>query len=399
MAMEGNKITMKIFIVNTGSESKKYALYQNGDRLFFAHFEKENDKFIATLTDKTAERRTLLPQEYENSIEYAVSELLSRKFISAENEISAVGLRIVAPGSYFLENKMIDGEYLKKLEIAKEQAPLHINPMLEELNSLSRVLPGASVVGVSDSLFHISMPDRARFYGISKNTAENLDIFRFGYHGISFESIISKAKIIFGDELPQRIIICHLGGGSSIAAIKDGKSIDTSMGFTPLEGIVMANRVGDIDAGAVIYLSKKLGYDANKLENYLNTQCGLLGLSGKSNDVKELLEMEKNGDEDTRLALEVMVYKIKKYIGSYFAALNGADILIFSGTIGERASIIRSRVCRDMEALGIVIDNERNNSTISADGFIHHETNSPVKIAVVTTDEMGQIAKEVAAVL
>jgi acetate kinase len=207
-----------------------------------------------------------------------------------------------------------------------------------------------------------------------------------------------KLKNIYSGNLPEKIIICHLGGGSSIAAIKNGQSIDTSMGFTPLEGVVMANRAGDIDAGAVIYLSKKLGYKPEEMENYLNTQCGLSGLSGKSNDVKELLEIEKNGDENAKLALEVMVYKIKKYIGAYFAALNGADVLVFSATIGERSAIMRSRICAELENLGIVLDDEKNNKTISMDGFIGKD-GAPVKIAVITTDEMGQMAKEVAEIV
>lgn len=378
----------KIFITNVGSESRKYALYQNGELVFSAHFEKGKISL----------------QEFENSTEYVVNELISQKLIGEKNEIFAIGFRVVAPGSYFLQNKIIDDEYLKKLETAKEQAPLHINPMLSELKALEQILPGIPIVGVSDSAFHGSLPARARFYGIPKKTAEELDIFRFGYHGISFESIIGKLKNIFSDlsaqagNLPERIIICHLGGGSSIAAIKGGKSIDTSMGFTPLEGVVMANRAGDIDAGAVIYLSKKFGYGPDEMENYLNTQCGLLGLSGKSNDVRELLEMEKGGDENAKLALEVMVYKIKKYIGAYFAALNGADVLIFSATIGERSAIMRARICAELENLGIVLDNEKNNETISVDGFINKDE-SPVKIAVITTDEMGQMAKEVVAIV
>ncbi|MDO8443858.1 MAG: acetate/propionate family kinase [Candidatus Azambacteria bacterium] len=367
----------KIFIVNVGSESRKYALYQDGECVFSAHFEKENGKLI------------------ENSTEYVIGQLLEQKLIGAPNEIFAIGFRVVAPGSYFLQNKIIDGEYMAKLEAAKEQAPLHINPMLAELKALEQILPGIPVVGVSDSAFHGSMPARARLYGIPKNTAEELDIFRFGYHGISFESVVGKLKNIYSGNLPEKIIICHLGGGSSIVAIKEGQSIDTSMGFTPLEGVVMANRVGDIDAGAVVYLSKKFGYEPDEMENYLNTQCGLLGLSGKSNDVKELLEMEKNGDENAKLALEIMVYKIKKYIGSYFAALNGAVLLVFSATIGERSAIMRARICSELENLGIVLDNEKNNKTISVDGFIGKDE-SPVKIAVITTDEMSQIAAEVA---
>ena len=385
----------KYFIVNVGSESRKYALYQGGERLFSAYFEKEDGKLVIELVGADSEKKEISSREFESFAEYVVNEFLSRKIIGNKNEISAVGFRVVAPGSYFSIHKIIDGEYLKKLEIAKEQAPLHINPMLAEIKALGQILPSVPVVGVSDSAFHGSMPARARHYGIPKNTAEELNLFRFGYHGISFESVVGKIKNMNGGNLPEKIIICHLGGGSSIAAVKDGQSIDTSMGFTPLEGIVMANRVGDIDAGAVTYLSKKLGYDADKMEDYLNTQCGLLGLSEKSNDVRELLEMEKNGDKNAELALEVMVYKIKKYMGAYFAALNGADALIFSGTIGERSAIMRSRICAELENLGIILDSEKNNQTISADGFINKEE-SPVKIAVITTDEMSQIAAEVA---
>jgi len=394
----------KYFIVNVGSESKKYALYQDSKRVFSAHFEKENGKLIVELTGANSEKKEITLREFENSAVYVINEILSRKLIGDKNEISAIGFRIVAPGNYFLKNKVIDGEYLGKLETAKEQAPLHINPMLVELKALEQVLPGISVVGISDSAFHGFLPPRARFYAIPKNTAEELNIFRFGYHGISFESVVGKLKNIYGGpsaqagNLPEKIIICHLGGGSSIAAIKNGQSIDTSMGFTPLEGVIMANRVGDIDAGAVIYLSKKLGYDPDKMENYLNTQCGLMGLSGKSNDVRELLEMEKNGDENAKLALEVMVYRIKKYIGAYFAALNGADVLVFSATIGERSAIMRSRICAELENLGIVLDDGKNNETISMDGFIGKDE-SPVKIAVITTDEMSQVARETAAIV
>src|SRR3989344_2920216 len=388
----------KYFIVNVGSESRKYALYQGGERLFSAYFEKEDGKLVIELVGADSEKKEITSREFESFAEYVVNEFLSRKIIGNKNEISAVGFRVVAPGSYFSIHKIIDGEYLKKLEIAKEQAPLHINPMLAEIKALGQILPSVPVVGVSDSAFHGSMPARARHYGIPKNTAEELNLFRFGYHGISFESVVGKIKNMNGGNLPEKIIICHLGGGSSIAAVKDGQSIDTSMGFTPLEGIVMANRVGDIDAGAVTYLSKKLGYDADKMEDYLNTQCGLLGLSEKSNDVRELLEMEKNGDKNAELALEVMVYKIKKYIGAYFAALNGADALIFSGTIGERSAIMRSKICAELENLGIILDDAKNSQTISVDRFINKDK-SPVKIAVITTDEMGQIASEAVTVL
>ncbi|MCX6813092.1 MAG: acetate/propionate family kinase [Candidatus Azambacteria bacterium] len=395
MAME-----KKYFIVNTGSASKKYALFGGDLSEFSAHFEHEDGGGIIVTFNKgeKSEKRKISESEYADATEYTASEMANRGLIKSVAGISAVGLRVVAPGSYFLTNHVVDTEYRKKLEETKEWAPLHTAPIISEINNLEAAFPGIPIVAVSDSAYHAAMPDHSRYYGLPLDDAERLDVFRFGYHGISFKSILprlgSLSRVAWG-----KAIVCHLGSGSSIMAFKNGKSFDTSMGFSPLEGLPMSTRVGDIDAAAVIYLEKKLGLSPEEMEKYFNSQCGLLGLSGKTDDIRELLNLEVGGDERAKLALEIFSYKIKKYIGSYFAALNGADILIFSGTIGERSSIMRSRICRDMEALGIVIDNERNNSTISADGFIHHETNSPVKIAVIITDEMGQMASEVTAVL
>lgn len=387
----------KFFVANIGSGSKKYALYSDESRDFIAHFETEGGGFaVAFKAGGKEEKRPISINDYYNSTELAINELLSRGIITSKSDISAVGFRIVAPGIYFLKNRPIDEEYLKKLEEAKEGAPLHINPMLEELANLSRVLPGAPIIGVSDSAFHVTIPDRARFYAIPKEIAETSGIIRYGYHGISLASIIGKLSI--AGKIPEKIIICHLGSGSSIGAIKDGKSVDASMGFTPLEGIPMATRVGDIDPGALVYIMKKFGFDPSKLEEYLNTQCGLLGLSGQSDDLRVLIDLEKSGDKRAALAIDVLVYKIKKYIGAYAAALNGLDTLVFSGTIGERSFFLRSRVCRDMEALGIILDDEKNNNTISRDDFVQ-AASSKVKIAVMTTDEMGEIARQTSVII
>lgn len=390
----------KYFIVNTGSASKKYALYENDSRTFFAHFEKEDENnIIATfINDGKSEKRMISESEYANATKYMIDEMTKLGLIAGASDIAAIGLRVVAPGSYFLTNRTIDAEYRKKLEEAKDWAPLHTASIISEINSLDAALFGVPIVAVSDSAYHATMVEHSRYYGLPLDTAKELDVLRFGYHGISFKSILPKLESL-SRVATEKAIVCHLGSGSSIMAFKNGKSFDTSMGFSPLEGLPMSTRVGDIDAAAVIFLEKKLGMSPEEMEKYFNSQCGLLGLSGKTDDIRELINLEANGDERAKLALEIFSYKIKKYIGSYFAALNGADILIFSGTIGERSAIMRSRICREMEALGIVIDEERNSGTISKDGFIHHETNSPVKIAVITTDEMGQMASEISAVL
>ncbi|MBI4920079.1 acetate/propionate family kinase [Candidatus Azambacteria bacterium] len=389
----------KYFIVNTGSASKKYALYADDNRGFFAHFEKEDSGIIVNLAKGAeSEKRKISESDYVNATKYVINEIINAGLISGIGDIAAVGLRVVAPGSYFQENRIIDAEFNKKLDEAKEWAPLHAVSIISEIESLGAALPGVPIVAVSDSAYHATMPGHSRYYGLPTGDAKKLDVFRFGYHGISFKSILPKLESL-SRVATEKAIVCHLGSGSSIMAFKNGKSFDTSMGFSPLEGLPMSTRVGDIDAGAVIYLEKKLELRPEEMEKYFNSQCGLLGLSGKTDDIRELLNLEAGGDEGAKLALEIFVYKIKKYIGSYFAALGGADILIFSGTIGERSSIMRSRICRDMEALGIAIDNERNNNTVSADGFIHNATNSPVKIAVIVSDEMSQMATETAEIL
>ncbi len=386
------------FIVNTGSASKKYALYINDARVFSAHFEKEEGGIIVNFSSKVKqEKKTLSEKDYKNATAMTVAEAIAHGIIKDKSEINGIGLRVVAPGSYFTSNRMVNAEYRQKLEETKEWAPLHTISIISEIDNLSAALPGVPMAAISDSAYHASMPDHSRYYGIPVDIAKQLDLYRFGYHGISFKSILPKLESL-SRVASEKVIVCHLGSGASVMAFNKDKSFDTSMGFSPLEGLVMSTRVGDIDAGAAIYLSKKLGYSPEQLENFFNSQCGLLGLSGKTDDIRELLLLESAGDERAKLTLQIFVYKIKKYIGAYMAALNGADVLVFSGTIGERSNIMRSRICRDMDALGIVIDDERNNNTVSQDGFISGDS-SKVKIAVITSDEMGQMALEAAAII
>ena len=388
----------KYLVVNTGSASKKYALYSGEVELFKVHFEREGGGFVATLKIGVAEEKmTVSPADYDNSIDFVLGLLKSKELVANKNEIAAVGVRIVAPGAYFLANKILDQEFLDKLERAREEAPLHINPVIAEIGHLKKALPETAVFGVSDSAFHATMPEHSRRYSLPEKEASKFGIYRYGYHGISMRSVLSKIEKTPGST-PSKVIICHLGGGSTITAVKDGKSIDTSMGFTPLEGLPMGTRIGNIDAGAVIYLAQKLEMSLNELEDYLNSKCGLLGLSGKTPDVRELIELEKNGDKEAALALEAFAYNVKKYIGAYFAALGGLDLLVFTATIGERSFIMRSRICDGLQSLGMILDPDKNNKTVSTDGFIHGDK-SPVKIAVIVTDEMKEIAKEISAMV
>jgi acetate kinase len=387
----------KYFIVNPGSDSKKYALYEDGTQKLFAHFEREGGKIVVTVKKDGPPQKTEVSQkDYDSSLEYLLQLMVKDKILAKKTEISGVGVRVVAPGNYFAANKIIDGGYLEKLQKASRQAPLHLKPVILEIENLNRFLPEISMVGISDSAFHANLPKHSRFYNLPQEMAEKFEIYRFGYHGISAQSVLNKIKIIIGN-VPPKTIICHLGSGSSIHAVKDGAGFDTTMGFTPLEGLTMGTRIGNIDAGAVLFLLQESGMSPAELEDYFNTKCGLLGLSGKTPDIRELIELEKAGDANAKIALDAFIYSVRKYIGAYTAVLGGLDLLVFTATIGERSSIMRERICRGLTALGIVIDDEQNDQTISRDGLIHKEKESSVKVAVTVTDEMGQMAKETTA--
>jgi len=385
----------KYLIINTGSTSKKYSFYNDRKKIYSAHFEMEDGNFIVTeITEKTGKEKTIINKEqYINAIKFIIDSLIKIELIDSKDDINLTGIRIVAPGEYFLTNRPIDDEYLRLANIALEKVPLHLGSALEEIEKIKNVLGEEKpIIGVSDSTFHATIPEQAKLYAIPIEDSRRLGIRRFGYHGISVQSVINRTTTILGS-LPEKTIVCHLGGGASITAVKDGKSIDTSMGFTPLEGLVMATRVGDIDSGTVLYLAEKLNKNHQELEHYFNNDCGLLGLSGKSDDIRELLINEAAGDSDSTLALKIYVNRIKQYIGRMAAMLGGVDLLIFAGTVGERSFIMRERICDNLKFLGIELDKEINDISEGVEVEIS-KINAPVKILVVKTDEMEEIAKE-----
>ena len=386
----------KYLIVNTGSVSAKYAIYDEKSELFFGHFEIEVGKAIATFYsdgNKNKSTTTNISDEiFNNSLDYFIQEAIKEKIIENKDDIFSISIRIVSPGTYFQSNRIVDEGFIAKITEEKEEAPRHVPTTLKEINEIKKIFPNTEIVGISDSAFHKNIPDFAKNYAIPKNIAKDLDIYHFGYHGISVKSIVNKLKN--KGQLSEKTIVCHLGGGLSVVALKNGKSFDTSMGYTPLQGPVMSTRVGDIDPVAVMYLGQKLGKDSTELEAYFNDECGLLGLSGgKSSDVRDLLVLEAKADKDAELALQKFVMSIKKYIGAYVAEMGGVDTLIFSGTIGERSYIMRDRICNGLEYLGIKLNKNKNNKTISVDKKISSFF-SPVKILVVCTEEMNQIEKE-----
>ena len=385
----------KYLIINTGSSSKKYSFYFGEEKIYSAHFEKEDGDFIVTETaEKIGKKKTAIDENrYANAIKFIVSSLIEIGLIKSKEDIDSVGIRIVAPGEYFLTNRLIDDEYLKLADSALEKVPLHLGPALSEIKKVREIFgEDKPIIGVSDSAFHATIPEQAKLYAIPIEDSRRFGIRRFGYHGISVQSVIGRTAGLLG-RMPEKIIVCHLGGGASITAVKNGQSIDTSMGFTPLEGLVMATRVGDIDAGTVLYLSEKLNKNQKELEAYFNNNCGLLGLSSKSDDIRELLVNEKNGDLDSKLALQIYVNRIKQYIGRMAAVLGGVDLLIFAGTVGERSFIMRERICDNLKFLGIELDEEMNNKSEGVEAEIG-KTGGGTQILIVKTDEMEEIAKE-----
>ena len=382
---------MKILIINTGSASKKYAIYDGREKIYNGHFEIEEGGYVVTETFKSenfGEEKTKNPvtdKEYKNALDYLLNSLISKKVVNSKEDIGAMGIRIVAPGDYFLSHRIIDKEFLKMAKATLEKVPLHLGPALVEIKMAEKVFGSQKIVGVSDSVFHKNLPDKAKFYAIPKSDSLKLGLKKFGYHGISIQSVISQTIKRIG-KLPRKTIVCHLGGGASVTAVKDGKSVETSMGFTPLDGLVMATRVGEIDPGAVVYLADKL------------RMCGLLGLSGKSNDIRELIKFEKEGDIDSALALDIYSNRLKKYIGASAAVLGGVDLLIFAGTVGERSFVMRGRICDSLQFLGIEIDTDKNNQTDGIEAEINL-VESKVKILVMKTDEMEEIANSTSEVL
>ena len=361
----------KYLIINIGSASKKCGLYDERE-LCGVHMEKTSADYIGTIKIGDDKQEVQITEADYADVGAYLMRLAGEKNVATLGDVAKIGLRIVAPGVFFQEDKIIDDVYITKLTEAQEMAPLHITPVLEELNKIKSWAGDVPLWAISDSAFYKNMSIEAKLYGLSKELAEEHGIYRYGYHGISMSSVLGKIKESRGS-VPGKMIICHLGSGTTITALKNGQPVDTSMGFTPLEGVPMGSRVGNIDAAAVLYLLKKGGFDADALESILYKKSGLLGLSGQTPFVKELIDLEKAGDALAGEALTVFTRAVKKYIGAYSALLGGLDLLVFTATIGERSEYIRATICSGLEYLDIT-------------------PNGP-KVAIIPTDEMAEMAK------
>lgn len=332
--------------------------------------------------------------DHKTGIEYVLGVLTSQKHgcIPDLSDISAVGHRVVHGGEWFNSSVLINQDVIKAMEKCIDLAPLHNPPNLKGIEAISELIPDKPQVGVFDTAFHQTMPRHAFMYGIPYSLYEKYSIRRYGFHGTSHRYVSERACEILGENYTcKKIITCHLGNGASITAIEKGKSIDTSMGFTPVEGLLMGTRSGDLDIGVVTYLMEKEKIGTDSASTLFNKHSGVLGITGISSDFRDIRQKADEGHERALLALDMYDYRIKKYIGAYTAAMGGCDMLIFTGGIGENSAKTRAGVCQDMQWLGFDIDEDKNLNNRGNEGLISSE-NSKVKIMVIPTNEELMIA-------
>ncbi len=390
---------MKILVLNCGSSSIKYQFFSldNNSLIVKGIVEKIGMKGSFLKHEKEDGQKVMFEGEildHKIGIEYILGVLSSTKHgcIKKLEEINAVGHRVVHGGELFTESKLVNEAVIGALEKYTELAPLHNPPNLKGIYGIKSLIPSIPQVAVFDTAFHTSMPKHAYMYAIPYALYKKYGIRRYGFHGTSHRYVSARACEILGvNPKGLKIITCHLGNGASVCAIKDGISVDTSMGFTPIEGLVMGTRSGDIDMGAVSYIMDKEKIGTKSASILFNKHSGLLGISGISSDMREIQEAASKGDERCILAIKMFNYRVKKYIGSYAAAMGGIDLLIFTGGVGENSDSNRKGICEGLEFLGIELDEQINAGSRGKEMTISKK-NSKVKVMVVPTNEELMIA-------
>ncbi|MBQ3219580.1 MAG: acetate kinase [Clostridia bacterium] len=389
---------MKILVINAGSSSLKYQLIDMTDESVILKGVCERITFNGgILTQKTFDgRECVIKQDmptHKEAMELVLKAMLDSEkgALKSVDEISAVGHRVLHSAEDFKESVVIDDEVIRICEKNAVFGPLHMPGNIACIKSCREVMKGVPMVAVFDTTFHSTMPPKAYMYGIPYEVYDEYKIRKYGFHGTSHKFVSEETAKLVGKN--AKMVICHLGNGSSISAVKDGKCQDTSMGFTPLEGLVMGTRSGDIDPAAVDYLREKLGLKPEEVVNYLNKKCGVLGVSGISSDLRDLEAATAEGNERALLALEMLAYRVRKYVGSYIAVLGGVDAVVFTGGIGEHSPRIRRLVMENMEFCGAKFDDKKNEEYGSGIGYLNTE-DSKVKIIVLPTNEELSIARE-----
>lgn len=391
---------MKILVLNCGSSSIKYKLYDMQDESVLAQGGVERiglDEAFLKLTLPNGEKKILMHDmpDHKEGVNFVFQTLLSPEYgaIKSLDEIDAVGHRIVQGGDKFCKSVIVDQSVEDGIEELCDLAPVHNAGHLRGLRAVDNLMPNVPQVCVFDNAFHSTMPPHAFLYAVPYEFYEKWHVRRYGFHGTSHRYVSQRVAELMGKDIKDlKIITCHIGNGASVAAIKGGKVIDTSMGLTPLAGVMMGSRSGDIDPSAVTYLMQKTGMEPQEMADFLNKKSGVLGITGISSDMREVEQAAKEGNERAQLALKMYNYRIKKYIGSYAAAMGGVDVIVWTAGVGENQIGTRLEACSGLEFLGVKMDAERNNCRgeerlISAD-------DSKVQVWVIPTDEEVMIARD-----
>lgn len=392
---------MKILVLNCGSSSIKYKLFEMDTKTVLAQGGVEKiglpDSFLK-ITLPNGEKVVLeknMP-EHTVGIEFILQTLISAEYgcIKSLNEIDAVGHRVVHGGEKFNQSVLITPEIIKQVQSCTELAPLHNPANLKGVDAIAKILPRVPQVAVFDTSFHQTMPDYAYMYAVPYEYYEKYGVRRYGFHGTSHRYVSKRACDFLGlDYENTKIITAHIGNGGSITAVAGGKSVDTSMGLTPLEGLMMGTRAGNIDTGAVLYVANKEHLSNDQVSDMLNKKSGLLGISGVSSDMRDIDAAIAQGNKRAALALQMYEYNILKYIGAYAAVLNGFDVLVFTGGVGENQVALRERLCKSLAYLGVECNCELNASSRGEEVEISTK-NSKVRVVVIPTDEELMIASD-----
>ena len=399
---------MKVLVVNAGSSSLKYQLFDTATESVLAKGICERIGIDGRIEHRKGEDGEKIKAEYAMPDHAVATEIVIKYLTDAEtgvisdmSEIEAVGHRVVHGGPYFFESVLLNDEVLEKLELCRDFAPLHTGAHIMGIKGCLSVMPQTPQVLVFDTAFHQTMPEQAYTYGISADMAEKYHIRRYGAHGTSHRYVSREmAKLLDKPVEETCIITCHIGNGSSISAVKGGKCVDTSMGLTPLEGVMMGTRCGSIDPAIVPFLMEREGWTPAEADAYMNKKCGFLGVSGISSDSRDIEAAILKGDKNAYRAASTLAYQIKKYIGSYTAAMNGLDAIVWTAGMGENNPEVRERACSDLEFLGVKINKELN-------ATVHHQPNtveistpdSKVKVYVLPTNEELMIASDTEAIV
>lgn len=384
--------------INAGSSSLKFQLFEMPSETVLTkglveRIGLDNAVFTISVNGEKQTDITEIP-DHAVAVKILVEKLLSQNIIQSYDEITGVGHRVVHGGEKFADSVLITDETLAEIEALSDLAPLHNPANIVGIKAFQDILPNVPAVAVFDTAFHQTMPEKSFLYSLPYEYYEKYGVRKYGFHGTSHKYVSERAAELLGRPIEQlRLISCHLGNGASIAAIEGGKSIDTSMGFTPLAGVAMGTRSGNIDPALIPFIMEKTGKTADEVLNVLNKESGLLGVSGISSDLRDLIKASAEGNERAETALEVFASRIHKYIGSYAARMSGVDAIIFTAGIGENSDVVRARVLRGLEFMGVYWDPALN-SVQGEEAFISYP-HSPVKVMVIPTDEEVMIARDV----